>query len=287
MWQLVSSMIIPITFIFCFSNILIADGNITVELNGIDLVVTGQNNTDQTFFMVAGPNAGEVIFLAGDEETTINGNHEILVAGFIGDCEMDLKTGEKIVVLSEQDKNQLFFHGDLSIEARGNKPVILLLDSLWVQGEAAISTRNGSDAIIINDSSFRQGLDISTGQQDDVVFMGWQVDITGNLGVATGSGDDYVVLYASLLHGYFDVSTSSGNDTLGIYNSRFFGGIFDGGSGNDSIGRAQNFGRSVYLGISVEGTYDNGIWGLFNQAYFSNPIFAIAVYFHNILNLYS
>ena len=278
------TVLLPCIATLAFTNWVFGDGNISIQLNNGNLTVTGQNNTDQMLLVVSGINPGDIVFYT-DGLTTVNGQDVFLATGFNGDFHMDMRSGENIIVFSEQDEHYLHFHGDVVIETYGDAPAILLLDSVWVEGETMISTRNGDDALIINDSHFRDGLQISTGQGNDAMLIGWQNSINEFLNVSTNGGDDYVIVYNTELTGYFNISNGGGNDMAGLYNSYFWGGVVNGDSGADTLGRSGNFGRYRLLRLSIEESYDSGVWAMFSHAFSTNPSFWYALYLHNFFNL--
>ncbi|MEM9411342.1 MAG: hypothetical protein AAGA30_09530, partial [Planctomycetota bacterium] len=155
-----------------------------------------------------------------------------------------------------------------------------VIKNLWLRSEYALPIG------CINDSRFRDGLEIDTGQGDDAMLLGWQNSIDDYLNVSTSSGNDHIILYNSELAGQFHFDAGSGDDRIGLYNSYFWGGFVNGGTGVDVRGQEDNFGRYYLFNLSIEGQYESGAWGMYSHAFFTNPTFWTAVYLHNFMNLH-
>ncbi|MEM7453498.1 MAG: hypothetical protein AAF456_04000 [Planctomycetota bacterium] len=217
--HLLCALILSICFP-CASRAL-AEGDITVQKTGVDLLVSGQNNSNQSFAIVPGNVAAQVIFYRLDEKTTFNGQPFLVVDGFTGDMAMSLGTGNKVVVFSEGDEEYLTFHGDLQIDSIGSDSVGLIFDTVWVNGDTEISTRHGNDSLITIGTTFAGRLSINTFQGDDAVYIGGDTGIMGPVEINSHAGRDYILWFSATANGFVNVDAGGGNDKVAFYYAGF------------------------------------------------------------------
>ena len=128
-------------------------GNFTVSVTaGGDLRVSGETNTDQCIIVEATNDPGQYVFSSlqenGSSGTTFNGQPTLVVEGVSDDVRIDLRSGRKVVILSNGDAPEFIIPDDLRISATGSDSAIVILDSLNVGGRTDVTTRSGDDAIL-------------------------------------------------------------------------------------------------------------------------------------------
>ena len=201
------------------SSMALADGNIVAEFNGGDLDVEGENNTEQAFALEGTGAPGSIRVLALDPDTTINGLPFVEFNGVNGDVTIDLRSGPKVLIMTEGTSNSLLIGGDLEIKNRGNDAAVMLLDEVEVAGRLDIKTKNGDDALIMNGNFVQSRTRINTGNGNDVIQVGFDSEFVDELEVKSGGGDDVFMLFVADVFGELDVKMGGQNDTVGLYSS--------------------------------------------------------------------
>ncbi|MEZ6123734.1 MAG: hypothetical protein R3C49_11220 [Planctomycetaceae bacterium] len=228
-------------------------GNVLVSFVGADLVVTGDDASNQVDVVVDGGN----IVVRGRENTTVNGGSTAFVAA----TGSTILSDDFFVRLGSGD-DVLFVEG-VSISGRasvagqaGNDSVGFL--NTTIAGHVGIVTSTGSDVVNLDSVVARQGVTVQTGRNDDTVRI---VDstITGNVVLATGRHADTVVLDTTSVSGSVRVATAGGADNVVMTDSTI-GGRFVAatGRGNDFV-MLDNLavtGRSV---LRTQGQHDLAI----------------------------
>ena len=223
-------------------------GNVEVSVNNGDLRVTGENSTDQCIIVSATNVPGRFVFSSvaedGAASTTFNGQNPLVVNGVTDDMRFDIKSGRKVLILTESLAANFVVPDDLRITGTGEDDVIVILDSVTVGGRSDVKTRSGDDAILIHNSSFSERLRVTTANGNDVLFDGW--DSAPNvydedLDISMGSGEDDTVCLGSMVQDDFRIRLGSGNDATAIEDcflgtTRIYGnGDFDTYASRDNV----------------------------------------------------
>ena len=125
---------------------------------------------------------------------------------------LDLKSGRKVLILSEANSAEFSVPDDLRITSTGESPVIVILDSLNVGGRTDVTTRNGDDAILLHNNLFAERLRVSPGSGDDVVFDGFAGMASfcdDDLDIRTGNGHDDVVCDGTMVFARYTIRMGS------------------------------------------------------------------------------
>ena len=198
-------------------------GDVEVEVNNGDLRVIGENNTDQCIIVSATSTPGQFQFssISGDEGktsgTTFNGQATLVVGGVTDDMRFDIKSGLKVLILTEEDESEFACPDDLRITSTGSEPIIIILDSANVGGRTDIKTRDGDDTILICNSTFTERMRSNTGNGDDIFVDGVDVPASffgDDLDFRAGNDNDLCVCNGTIVADR--ASPRMGNDDDGI-----------------------------------------------------------------------
>ncbi len=230
-------------------------GNVTVEVDDGDLEIRGENNTEQGIAIEATNVAGQFRVIGLD--TTVNGADEILVTGVTNDVDIDMRSGGKLVILTEGDQAALFINGDLEIDTRGNSADVIILDTVNVEGRTTVRTRGGDDALIDTGSTHQERTLFNLGGGNDGVLTNLDASFEEDLDIRTGGGEDYVMVAATEVMDELDIRTGGGQDIIGVYSSQAFEANINGNGRNDAL---EDFDNSFveFDFNSIEDEYNGG-----------------------------
>ncbi|MCA9085261.1 MAG: thioredoxin domain-containing protein [Planctomycetaceae bacterium] len=209
-------------------------GNVLVSLSGADLVVTGDDASNQVDVVVDGGN----IVVRGRENTTINGGTTAFVAAtgsttLTDDFFARLGSGDDVlfvegisirgrVFVAGQSGNDSvgFLDTDLTrfvgIVTGGGSDVVNL-DGVQAQGGVAIHSGRNDDIVRVANSTISGNTLIAAGRHSDAVVLE-NTDVSRNLRIATAGGADHVVTSDSTVGGRFATVTGRGNDFVMLDN---------------------------------------------------------------------
>lgn len=163
-------------------------GDVSVSINGGDLVINGDGNNNELIIMGTGSDGEFDIY--GANGTSVNGQSLIHVAGVDDDFRINLRDGN-------------------------NK---LGMRDLEVPDDLRIRSRGGNDEIGMEDVTIGDDVDIRTGKGNDTVFL--KTGAADRIRVSTGAGADDVVL-TKVRADRASVNTGSGNDQFAIVENVF------------------------------------------------------------------
>ena len=240
-------------------------GDVSLEFDGGDVEIRGDNNTDQAIIIEADGNG----FLVSGFETTINGQASVLIGEISGNLEINLKSGNNGLILSASGENSFSVQGDIEIDTGRDKDIIIL-DILNVGGELDINTRGGDDAISMKSSVVGGDFDLRTGSGDDVFMVFGDNNLFGrssrdDFDIRTGSGVDGVIVSRSIVNAEANIRSGGGEDRISLFESTFNDEIdVSGGGRNDTYledaARPNNFNGDPLDLSSIE-IEDNSSFG--------------------------
>ncbi len=245
-------------------------GNVSVEVDDGDLEIRGENNTEQGIVIEATNVAGQFRIIGLD--TTVNGQDEVVVSGVTDDVDIDMRSGGKLVIMTEGDQAALFINGDLEIDTRGNSPDIILLDSVHVAGRTTVRTRGGEDALIDTSSTHQERTLFNLGGGNDALLTNFGSKFEEDLDVRTGGGVDYVMVAAADVTDELDIRTGGGQDVIGIYFSEAFEANIN---GNGQFDQLEDFGNTFaeFDANSIEDNYFGGFAQMTAEARTNNETY--------------
>lgn len=224
---------------------LMADGNITVEVNNGKLKATGQNNTSQEVLVTqVGPTS--MMFESIDGTTLFNGLPELLVTGITSNVQFDLKSGPKVLAMFPGNSDDLAIDGNLKITSTGSDNVFVFLVEALVTGRTDISTRNGNDVVLFFGGQYQGRVQVKTGNGNDVVGL-QDANVQNKFAASMGNGSDFVVMFGSIFQGLTDLKMGGGDDGIAAEFSTFANVKFNGNGGIDELAEANN----MFLGTQV------------------------------------
>jgi hypothetical protein len=193
-------------------------GNVTATIVGSDLVIRGDNKSNQ---IVLATHADSTTTVAPAPGTTVNGNGTATFDGF-PNVLVNMGNGDDSVTLVDMFQS------------------------------ASIVTGNGSDTVIGAIDVFPPNvffdLNIDTGNGNDLVHLGGFTGVFNDLNINTGNGDDVVeVVDATAVEGnHLSINTGNGADFVRLDDEFFVPGIIalDGGNGPDVLDISGAFGTA-------------------------------------------
>lgn len=240
---------------------LLMAGDVTAALKGGWLVVTGDAEANQV--LIQNPSPGEYS-VTGADGTTVTGSP---VTGVTKGIKVNLKDGDNTVAIVGSGGETFHATGDVKITTgKGNDRI--LVAGLQADGKVTLSSGNATgevafDQVLVTDSEFDKNLSVKTGSGHDWVGigqgdplddmlsdfldeMGWDglgivpgdVDVTGKLSVATGNGDDSLMICNSDIDGSASVNTGGGTDDCLVRDTTVDGAasVNMGGGNDDYLG---------------------------------------------------
>ena len=229
-------------------------GNVAISVNNGDLRVRGENNTDQCIVVSATGIPGQYRFSSLQEEgatsTTFNGQPALTVNGVTDDMRFDLRSGRKVLVLTNDMAERFVVPDDIRISSTGNKAAIVVFDSLDVGGRTDVTTRNGDDAVLIEDCEFAERLRVSTGNGNDAISDGLMEMgslCNDDLDIRPSGGDDDVVCRGTVVMDRTNIRMGNGNDGTAIEECLFGPTRIYGNGGFDRYGAQNNVMASLQL----------------------------------------
>ena len=265
-------------------------GNVAVSVSSSgDLRVTGENDTSQCIIVEARATPGRYAFSSVQENgsggTTFNGQTTLVVNGVTDDMRFDVKSGRKVLILSEGNAAAFNVPDNLKITSTGDSPAVIILDSLSVGGRTDVTTRNGDDAILLHNNSLSERLRVSSGSGNDVVIDG-PFGLAGvyddDLDIRTGSGNDDAICLGTRVLDRCSFRMGSGADGTAVRDSIITQARIFGNGDFDRYG-AQNNVMGTLLLRHFENENAN-VQSILNQAR-SRPAYQDAEMFFTILGL--
>lgn len=224
-----------------------AQSNVTIQVKNGSLQVTGQNNSTQCLLVTPTGVPGQYEFsmppLDNGAATLFNGETSLIVSGVTGDMRFDLKSGRKMLILSNTELGgnsaaspDFVVPRSLKISSSGSSPATMILNKVRTSGSAEITTKNGSDAILLMHC-----------------FLAANLDLPGNVKINSGGGNDVLLVSDSYMR-QCDINMGSGNDHL-LMQDGFVGfqAKFNLGSGNDQVAFLGSFGMNFFGPASFNG----------------------------------
>ncbi len=240
-------------------------GNVTVDVDNGDLDIRGEGNVEQAISVEATSVEGRFLVTALDD-TLINGQEgPVFVNGVTGDVDIDLRSGGKILILSESAQEAFVVEGDLDIDTRGGDADIILLDTVHVRGETTIRTRGGDDAVSFIGGEFDDELDVSTGGGNDVISSVNFTQFNDEMDLNMGGGNDYVMMTNISVDGESEIRLGGGEDTIGLYSSTMADTEVN---GNGRFDVFENFDNNFdeLEERSIEDDFEGGLGAMIGQA---------------------
>jgi len=225
---------------------LLMAGNVTAQLKGGWLVVTGDDLGNQ--ISIQNPSPGEYS-VTGSDGTTVTGSP---VAGVTKRIKVDLKKGDDTVAVVGSGTAKFQVSGDVSIKTGADDDRIVIA-SLQAAGKVTLSSGNataatGGDQVLVTDSEVGKNLSVNTGSGHDKVGIGQgepldtmladfleemeldglgllpgPVDVQGKLSVATGKGNDDLMIGDCTVGGSVSANAGGGTDKLLVQSTTVVG----------------------------------------------------------------
>ncbi len=246
-------------------------GNVTAEVVGGDLRVTGDNLSNGLVISGTGV-AGQVLiegqfdFSNDATDTTINGSDgELLFGGITGNIIINLNGGDdaldmvnvavpRDLIITTGDGFDEIYLGQYALLTPDFDPTTV--GSLGVNGVLSIDTGAQDDYITLGRVFGGADWSIRTGSGDDVLFVysasgdvidvstGSEVDLVnvayltahGNLRIDTGLQDDTISVITTLTKQNAQFISGDGSDTVALDANQYNGNVLvDTGAGNDWV----------------------------------------------------
>lgn len=218
---------------------LLMAGDVTAALKGGWLVVTGDAEANQV--LIQNPSPGEYS-VTGADGTTVSGSP---VTGVTKGVKVNLKDGDDTVAIVGTGGGTFEATGDVKVSTgKGNDRI--LVAGLQADGKVTLNSGNATgegagDQVLVTDSEVGKNLSVKTGSGHDQVGigqdlegeledlldafldeMGWgglgivpgDVGVTGKLSVATGKGNDVLMIGDCTVGGSVSANAGGGADSL-------------------------------------------------------------------------
>ena len=268
-----------------FTTSTFAQSNFTAEFDDGDLTIVGENNAEQALIIESlGQDGSMRLTATGEEEVTVNGQDSVDFHGVTGDVTIDMRSGTKLLVLSDSGSDSLFIGGDLEVKNRGNFPLIMILDEVDVAGKIDVKTKNGDDAFIIHSTTSGERTKINTANGNDAVLIVNDSIFTDELEVKTGGGADYLMMSEVSVVGETDIRMGGQNDTVGLYISTLDDLTVNGNGGTDAF-EESNVLTTDFTEKSIEEDFAGGIGIMFTEARNQNEFLNDAFILFSFLGL--
>jgi hypothetical protein len=243
----------------------VADGTVTIQVKNGNLQVTGQNNRTQCLLIVPTGVSGQYRFsnppMDNAAPTLFNGETSLTVSGVTGDMKFDLKSGIKMLILSNSELGGssaspgFAVPRSLKISTGGSSPATIILNKVSTNGSTEIATRNGSDAILLMDCNLVGNVKLNSGGGNDVLLVdGYESSFAfmQNCDINLGSGNDFLMMQYGIVPFQAKFNLGSGNDQIGFFASDLGTTSINGGGGFDHFGAA----GSNFVTFSARGLED-------------------------------
>lgn len=240
----------PLCFGLLLSFIGVASGDVTVEVFGDDIVVTGSGIADE--LLVTEDGSG-IIEIVGIEETRVNGVRVFntgVVLGTAGELSLNMKGGNdevRILFSSGGIQGDLIFRG-----GPGNDELIAEMDDIG--GDVDVIMGGGNDEFRMVDVTVTGNLVFAGGAGADECWLGNEnqdkaVVVFGDLDCRGGGSNDETIIELTTVFGDASIVCGGGSDEV-IFDGSVVGNIdYRAGGGNDDA----FFGR--FGGIEIGGAF--------------------------------
>lgn len=241
-------------------------GNVAAAMYGNELVIQGDNNSNQIEVTEIGNN---VVQIKATDGTTVNGATTAYFYNPSDNINVYMNGGnDRFLMMSTAGRTTTFNKTYIDM---GSGSDYLGLWGTAIFGQATLVTgadgENESDTIEIGkqpfDASFQianfwSNLDIKTGGGDDYVNFREKTNVYGNLSLRTGDGADQVRMDRLLAYRDFFADLGKGDDQMNAGGLDARGNVYiDAGLGND-----------LYLGSSRYMRWINGTLSQFERLAF-------------------
>jgi HSP20 family molecular chaperone IbpA len=181
-------------------------GNVTANLSGGDLVLTGDALGNQVF--VQRPAGNRVVISALDGTTTINGQGSVTFNGNVRSISANMGDGDDIVHIAGKFRNRWTL-SSVNVDTGAGNDIVLLQHLQVAGGRTTITTGAGNDAARISKSRHSSGvsIDLGAGGDDSGVYAS---RFAGNVAVNGGDGSDRFVREGGKAPGGIDQTSIEG-----------------------------------------------------------------------------
>lgn len=265
-----------------FCSTIFAEGDITVDVDPSgNLEIVGDNNSDQGVMISGAGFPGGFRVTATDGDTLINGLPEIIFAGVTGDVTVNMKSGNKLVLVIEGDSPTLEIDGDLEIKNTGSSDFGLIMRGVVVAGKFDLRTKGGDDVALIAGTEIGGRTRLNTSGGNDALVTAFS-GFSDRLEVRTAGGADH---FFSVFNGALDrvdIRAGGQSDNIGMASSLLPDLSVNGNGGSDSL-LLEDVDTLSYTERSIESTYAGTFVDMLDDAQATHPHLADMLFLFSLI----